>query len=125
MEIRGDFQALNSEGNRLDRIADDVDSGLTRVIGHVRDLLTGGWSGAAAAEFETAFGQWGQAATKASSDLHALAQAVRATAADMADAEQGHMDRVRQTGAPLDAGSGSLHGSTPPSLGFSHLMGES
>ncbi|WP_433677599.1 WXG100 family type VII secretion target [Microbacterium gorillae] len=125
MEIRGDFQALNSEGNRLDRIADDVDTGLTRVIRHVRELLTGGWSGAAASEFETAFGHWEQAATKASSDLHALAQAVRATAGDMAAAEQGHMDRVRQTGAALDAGGDTHRGSTPPTFGFGRLMGDS
>lgn len=125
MEIRGDFQALNAEGRRLETVADDVDTGLARVVRHVRDLLAGGWTGAAAGEFQAAFDRWEQAATKSSGDLHALAQAVCATAGDMATAEQGHIDRVHHTGLELESGDGTGREPAPPSFGFGQLMGGS
>lgn len=122
MEIEGDFQALNAEGRRLGSIAEGLDHGVARITARVQELLSGGWTGAAAHDFEVAFTDWVSAAESAVANLRGLSDAVRGTAADMAMTEQAHQNRVHSLSGELEP-SPLGPPTIGPSLGFGELMG--
>lgn len=122
MEIRGDFQALYAEGRRLESVAEDLATGVSRIGVRVQELLAGGWTGAAAHDFEVAFNDWLGAADSAVTNLRGLSEAVRSTATDMAMTEERHQGRVDALSNGLEAAPGPTP-RTGPSFGYGQLMG--
>lgn len=111
MLIRADSVALRVEGGRLGVVAGIVDASIADAEQRVEDLLAGGWSGASASAFRSAFERWKSAATAGATELHRLVDAIQETAVDVREVEDSHVELIRN----LEAGLSSL----PPSKGSS------
>lgn len=104
------FGALVSETNRLDDVADQLETRVRIAETSVHELLGATWSGPAATAFEASFEQWDQAASDCLAVLIRNIDALRRTAADFAAAEQANSDTSRRMEASL------------PTLGIAELM---
>lgn len=102
--IRVDFDALVSEGVRLDEASDDLDARVRQVRERVEDLLAAGWTGDAASAFRPLFDAWLTSATGSTEELSRLIAALRGATADIAAAEQASSDAARTLESNLPVG---------------------
>jgi WXG100 family type VII secretion target len=105
------FDALAEQSDQLDGVADSMSERVSRTIDTVDELLTQGWSGAAADAFDAAFAEWQEGATDCVAVLKSLVSELRAAATDYASNEQGNLDASQ-----------SLQ-SEASSLGIARMMG--
>ncbi|MFT4260043.1 WXG100 family type VII secretion target [Microbacterium sp.] len=99
--MRADFEALASEANRLDAVADRLEDRVEAARVRAEDLLASGWTGESSSSFRTAHEQWEAYARENISTLRHLVDGLRGATADMLAHEQAIMNDTRSLGAVL------------------------
>jgi WXG100 family type VII secretion target len=95
-ELRTELTDLATAREQVAGIATALTDERQTLHGSMQELLGSGWTGAAAEEFATAWGDWNTAATEMLDGLHAMSRLLEAARVDFVTTDDGvHGDMTR------------------------------